>query len=380
MKIQKLRDLARGAFEELKLIQTGEKKIVKTGEEMVDCHIGGLLPGDVILLSGLSGHGKSETLYTIKRNILSTEVNEEAKDYIFLDMSLEMKIFNILLRGIHNKMDKKKSEILFNEFNEEEKQIANEYYTSLNDDRQYVNQSPASPLEFYNATKEFLEEHKESKAVFITIDHILLMKGSDKTKVIEQTIECINLLKLEFENVYFLILSQLNRKLYDRVDEKSNRSAPNATDLFGSSFMDQIASYNIMLFNAYKAGIEQYMKINPDRYEYLEKYFGDEEDTKGRRSFDTAGLIFFHVEKTRESDDPYKDIFVKEMNLTQEQKEKMKEPEVFNKAPEFSKTGKAPEQPVFDKPNDIKPNSDMGIAFGDPEPNSKKGLDENPPF
>lgn len=378
MKIQKLKDLAVGAFRELKLIQTGKKKLVKTGEEMIDCHLGGLLPGDVILLSGLSGHGKSETLYTIKRNILSTEVNEEASEYVFLDMSLEMKIFNILLRGMHSRMDKKKSEILFNEFNEDEKVIAKEYFDSLQDDRQYVNQSPASPLEFYTATREFLEEHKDAKAVFVTIDHILLMTGADKTKVIEQTIEYVNLLKLEFENVYFLVLSQLNRKLYDRVDEKSNRSAPSAIDLFGSSFMDQIASYNIMLFNAYKAGIEQYMKVNPERYSYLEKYFGDE-DTKGRRSFNTIGLIFFHIEKTRESDDPYRDIFVKEMNLSEEQKEKMKEPEIKAPvAPTFSKTGRAPEV-VFDTPSEVKPNFNMASAFGDPE-NFNLEIDQDPPF
>lgn len=378
MKIQKLKDLARGAFAELKKIQTGEKRLVKTGEEMIDGHIGGLLPGDVILLSGLSGHGKSEELYTLKRNILNKEINEEAEDYIFLDNSLEMKIFNILLRGIHDKMGKKKSEILFNEFNEDEKEIAKSFYESLQDDRQFVNQSPSTPLEFYESAREFLLEYVDKKAVIISIDHILLMTGVDKTKIIEQTIEYINLLKLEFENVYFIVLSQLNRKLYDRVDEKSNRSAPNATDLFGSSFMDQIASYNIMLFNAYKAGIEQYMKINPERYDYLDKYFG-EEDTKGRRSFNTTGLIFFHVEKTRESDDPYRDIFVKEMTLTEEQKGRMKEPEVVTKAPTFSKTGKVPEQPTFDPPSNVKPNYDMNAAFGNPD-NFNLPDDDQPPF
>jgi replicative DNA helicase len=380
MKIQNLKDLAKSAFAELKKIQTGEKKIVKSGMKMIDSHIGGLLPGDVILFSGLSGHGKSATLYQLKDNILNKEINEEAEDYAFLDMSLEMKIFNIILRGIHDRLDKKKRDILFNEFNDDEKEIAKRYYESLQDDRQYVNQAPATPKEFFDGARQFLIDHKNKKAVFISIDHMLLLQGSDKQKVIEQTVEAINLLKLEFDNAYFILLSQLNRGLLTRVEEKNNRSAPNATDLFGSSFMDQIASYNIILFNPYKAGIEQYMKVNPERYEYLSDHFG-EEDSKGRVSFNTTGKIFYHIEKTRESDDPYKDIYIKEMNLSKDQLEKLQEPKLEPVVPEFSRTGKAPELPVFDNPNDVKPVTDMSVAFDEPVNfNTALTGDEDPPF
>jgi hypothetical protein len=377
MNILKLKDLARASFSDLKKIQQGEKKIVKTGMPMVDCHIGGLLPGDVMLFSGLSGHGKSELLFQLKDKILSEEINEEADQYVFFDNSLEMKIFNIILRGLHSRTDKKKSEILFNEFNDDDKVIAKKYFESLQDERQFVNQTPSTALEFYEGSRKFLQEHKDKKAVFITIDHILLLSGTDKQKVIEQTVEYINQLKLEFENVYFIILSQLNRNLLTRVEEKNNRSAPNATDLFGSSFMDQIASYNIILFNAYKVGIEQYMKVNPERYDYLSDHFG-EEDSKGRVSFNTTGKIFYHVEKTRESDDPYKDIFIVDMNLRKDIQEKLKEPEVVGKVPEFSKT-KKPLDPIFDDPfSEVKPITDMSVAFDAPE--KKEDFGDDPPF
>lgn len=351
MQIKPLKQLAKEAFQDLAKIQRGEKKLVKTGFEIIDQNIGGLLPGDLIVYSGLSGHGKSETLFRTKRNILDTNINEEAGDYVFLDMSLEMKVFNIILREVNNITHKKKSDILFQEFTEEEKEKVSLYYDSLSDERQYINQSPATPMEFYNACMAFMEEHKDKKAVFVTIDHMLLLSGSDKQKTIEATVEYINQLKLRFHNAYFILVSQLNRGILGRVKEKDNNAAPNAADLFASSFLDQIASYNVIIYDPYKTGIEQYMKVNPNRYSYLSDHFGDE-DSKGRVSFNTQNRIFYHLEKARESDNPYKNIHIVEKEVNEEQKEMLKQPEMSSKTPNFSlkpEQGKK-EMPIFEEP------------------------------
>ena len=321
MNILKLKDLTKDALKELNRLQTGKKRLVKTGYESVDSHIGGLLNGDILLFSGLSGHGKSETLFEFKDNVLNTDINPDAKDYVFLDISLEMKVFNIVLRALHRNMNKSKKKILFETFTEEEQEICKIYFESTQDDRQYISQAPSTPDELYLKLREFLLEHINKKAVFIAIDHILLLLGADKKGVIDNTMEYLNRLKLEFDNVYFIVISQLNRSLLARVAEKNNASCPNSGDLYGSEFMQQAASYSIIVFNAFKVGISQFMKVNPDFYDYLSEHFGEKDDKNDKVSFNTIGKLFHVVTKVREGDAVFKDIFIKDMKMDDVTKE-----------------------------------------------------------
>ncbi len=323
IKIRKVREVAHETFKDIHRYQKGEKKIVKTGEEMIDSHLGGLLPGDVVLLSGRSGTGKSEKLYKILDNMLTEEVNVFSENYVSLEYSMEMKMLNKLLRAIHNRTGKKKQEILTEKFTEEERNIVAKYSKGLEDNRRFVVQEPVTPEQYYRMTRDFCKEHQDKDAIIISSDHILLHSGSDKQKVLEKVTEYTNLLKLEFENVYFILVSQLNRNSYPEPKERNNSMRPDNTWLYGSSFMEHVASYIIIIENAYKLGVNDYLKINKKRYNYLSDYF-TEEDAKGRVSFDTLGNLFFFITKVRDSDNMWKDIFIEEMNLTEEQLEKMK--------------------------------------------------------
>lgn len=322
MAIKLMSELADQAFVELKKIQTGEKLLVKTGDPLIDDHIGGLLPGDAVVISGLSGHGKSEFLFRKREDILNKEINPNADNYVWLNYNLEVKIFNVVLRGLNRKLKKKKRDILFNEFSDEDKKLAEEYWEMLQDERQYVEQEQTTSDQFYTRTREFLIKHKDKDAVHVSFDHAALNADKDTQKGIEELIKAANKLKLEFPNVYFWIVSQLNRSILSRIAEKNNNAAPNASDLYASSTMDFISSYNIVVFDANKVGIEQFMKVSPKRYDYLEEHFGDE-DSKGRVSFNTMGKLFFKVLKTRESDVVWKDIYVIDKDLTEEEKEKL---------------------------------------------------------
>ncbi|MFT6125775.1 MAG: hypothetical protein ACJAVA_000216 [Flavobacteriaceae bacterium] len=324
MAIRPFKEFASKGFAEIKKIQTGEKLLPKTGFDFIDDHLGCMLPGDVALLSSPSGTGKTTIAQKIKKNLLNIELNPDAANYVYVDYSLEMKVFNLLMRASAEILKKKKSEILFNEFTEEEQTKIRAYYETLQDDRQFLDQVPPTPEEFYNDAREFCIKHKDKSAIFFSFDHVLLAKGSDKKRMLEEFAEKINQLKLEFDNVYFILISQNNRQIYSRIAEKSNLAAPNPTDVFGSSFLDQLCSFNIVFYAPFKAGIKEYMKVNPTRYQHLSEYFG-EEDNKGRVSFHTEGLIFAHAIKTRESDNMYKDIFVIDMELSSEEKENLKE-------------------------------------------------------
>lgn len=365
MPIKPIAELANSAFDELKKIQSGEKLLVKTGDPLIDDHIGGLLPGDAVVISGLSGHGKSEFLFRKRESVLDVKVNPNAENYVWLNYNLEVKIFNVVLRGLHRKLGKKKQDILFKEFTEEEKELANEYFTMLQDKRQFIEQEQTTSNDFYTKTKEFLEEHKDKDAVHVSFDHAALNADNDTQKGIEEIVKAVNKLKLKYHNAYFWIVSQLNRTILGRIAEKNNNSVPNAGDLYASSTMDFISSYNIVVFNANKVGIDQFMKVSPDRYDYLSEHFGDE-DSKGRRSFDTVGKLFFKILKTRESDVIWKDLYIVDMDLSKEEKEKLqnrdKEEQSSSAMPVFT--------PEVQEP--IKPAS-LEEAFGGPS-----NTDESP--
>lgn len=322
-RILRVGDAAKDAFLELNEIQTKKKLLVKTGEEMIDCHIGGMLAGDVILLAGAPSSGKSETLYRMIEKMMSVEVNPFAKDFVSLEYSMEMKMLNKMLRQTHNMLGKKKSEILFQEFNDDEHKKVNDYYKNLQDSRRYVVQSPVTPEEFYKMSRDFCTLNKDKQAIILSADHMLLFSGSDKQSVLEKISECINLLKLEFNNVYFLLLSQLNRSYNAIIKAKSNEMIPTNSLIFGSSFMEQLASYIVIITNPFKQSIDQYLKVSTDRYDYLAEFYG-EEDGKGKVSFETVGNLFFFLTKMRESDNDWRNLFIRSMDLNKDQLDKMR--------------------------------------------------------
>lgn len=374
--LKPLHQLVKEAAQELHKLQKGEIKILKTGMPCIDDHIGGLLKGDIIVTAALSGHGKSEFLYKLKESVLSEEVNEGASNFAFIDYSLEMKVFNQYVRGLKRATGKAKKSILFEEFSGEDLEKAIEYYKKLvKDPRVYINQDPITPLELYKECREFLQENRDKEAVIISIDHILLVSGSDKKSVIDEVMEYLNRLKLEFDNVYFVVLSQMNRSILNRVAEKNNASIPNTGDLYGSEFMTQTASYVITLLNAYKVGINQYMKVFPERYDYLAEHFGDDDSKSGKVSFDTVGKIFIHVLKVREGESVYKDLFIEDMGLSEDDKGKLR------KASSDSDSTPPPiEIPRIEFTNTPALQSARGAGFEDVKNEEDEGNDDFAPF
>lgn len=361
-RIKRVGAVAEDGFKDLYKFQSGKKLLLKTGYEEIDCHIGGMLPGDCVVLAGSPSSGKSETLYRITDNVMNVEINPEASEFVSLEYSLEMKMLKKLIRAVNRMTGKKKSEIILEEFNEEEALKVKAYYENLQDDRRYVVQEPVSPLEFYTMTRNFCLLNVKKKGILITADHILLFKGKDKQAVLEEVSEYINLLKLEFANVYFLFLSQLNRAYASVVKERSNDMIPNNTHLFGSSFMEQLADYIIIITNPYKQSIMEYLRFHEDRYDYLSEFFVAE--SKGKVSFDTVCNLFFFVTKIRESDNEWKNLFIRRLDLPKEQIDKIKKfkenetkaelsamPDLFKKEPVVytPPTDLSKFEPSFDK-------------------------------
>lgn len=317
-KIANVFDTVTEALKDLKKLQSGEDTLLRTGDEMIDSHLGGLLPGDVVVLGGRSGTGKSEKLYKLINQSLDENINPHAKDYVSIEYSMEMKMLNKTVREIHRLTGKAKSKILTEEFTPEEKKIVAEYYKSLKDDRRKVVQEPVTPEEYYQMTREFCVNNADKRAIIISSDHILLHTGSDKFKVLEKITEYTNLLKLEFKNTYFILLTQLNRSSYPEVKERNNKMRPDNTWMYGSSFMEHIASYIIIIENPFSLGVSEYLSVTDKRYDYLREFYTEPNST-GKLAFKTLGNLFFFITKVRDSDNMWKNLFIEEMDLTKDQ-------------------------------------------------------------
>ena len=362
MQIQKFKDLTNQAFKEIKDYQTGKKAVVKTGLPYFD-DIFPVVNGSVIVFSAGSGVGKSFTLAKMVNNILNKEINPLAENFAVLNISLEMRVMSLVLRGMSSHLKKDKKDILLSEFTEEEKQLANEYYLSIQDDRVNISQVPTTPNKFFEGCKEFLEANKDKESVIITCDHLALVSadsGEPRNSVIEKFIERVNDLKMMYQNVIFILLSQTNSEMIRRAKDKDIMAQPQPQDLYYSQFTFQIADYVAVMISPLKNGISEYTKIKPERYPNLQKFFL-EEDSKGRVSLETLGVNYVHLLKCREAQGLYLDIYAEELNIPDVEnlrKERKKE----SQTPSFS-TPIFNSTPVFEKEAPIIPAS-LNDAFG----------------
>lgn len=313
MDIRQTKDLLLEEKKELAAYQRSSNRIVKTQRPYLDDTFGGLLPGDVVTIAAGAGVGKSYELNIIKNNVMDININPDANEYVFLDVSLEMRLFSLMIRQLSYGLNKSKKEILLKQFSESEKQKAADIISKWEDERFFISQTPTTPQQFYEQTNEFCMQHVDKKAIFITCDHLALLSGSaGKTSIIEEFLLYINELKMSYKNVYFFLVSQLNSNYFGRIAEEDRMSEPKPTDLFYSNSIFHLSSYVMVIANPSKLGIVNYSSVIPERYPHLEKYF-TEPNKKGKVSFDSEGLLFYHLLKNREGETNYTDLFVHEL-------------------------------------------------------------------
>lgn len=313
MQIISLPELIKQEKIELGHLQSVGKPIY-TQRDYLEYPLGGFIPGDVLTIAAGAGVGKSYELNILKNRIMNRDINPESEDFVFLDISLEMRVLTLMVRQLSQEMSISKKEIFFNRFTQDQQERAKVIVDNWADKRFYVCQSETTAESFYAATKQFCEEHKDKKAVFISCDHLALLSGGSgkKTSIIEDFLGRVNDLKLQYKNTYFILISQLNSDYFNRASEKDRNAEPKPNDLFYSSSIFHLSSYVVVKTNPSKLGITEYSKVKPDRYPHLDKYF-TQPDNKGKVSFHTDDLLFYHLLKNREADPGYVDIFVEEI-------------------------------------------------------------------
>jgi hypothetical protein len=357
-RIKKAGDLATEEFKYLNKLQTGEKPIVKTGQAFIDTHLKGILPSDVILYAGNSGTGKTKLLYDTLDTILDVNVNKNASNFVTLQFELEMKFLNKILRDTHTLTGRKKSEILSEEFTDEEKEILLQYYNGLKDNRRFICEDTITTTDFLEMTDSFCEANKDKDAILVSLDHCLLVKKSSSNEDVAETLTAhINTLRKKYNNVYFILLSQFNRQSMVNIKDRDNSMIPTTAMIYGSSHFEFLSSFIVCIVDAFRLGVNEYLKFKPERYDWLSEYFTSE-DKNGKVSLSTMGNQFIWTLKTRESDEPFKNLHVRKMTLSKEQLEKM-EQSVDNKPTKIA------DIPVFNFEN-VTPNFDLDNASDKP--------------
>lgn len=374
MRIQKFKDLTVEAFSEIKKYQAGEKSVVTTGFSYFD-DLFPVVNGSVLVYSAGSGIGKSFKLAQMTDNILNKELNINCDKFAILHISLEMRVISLILRGLSKTLKSKtKKQILLEEFTAEEKELANQYFKSLQDDRVSISQVPTTPKKFYEGCKEFLEKNKDKDSVVITVDHLALVQGDNgepKNSVIEHFIEKIVDLKMQYENVIFILLSQTNSDMAKRAQDKNIMSQPTASDIYYSQFTFQVADYVAITISPMKLGIKEYTKIDPERYPNLSKYFL-EPDNKGRVSLETYAVNYVHLLKCREAEGLFLDIYAEEINIpnadkAREERRKENKPTFTTSIPVFGG-----ETMTVEKPSPVPVNFNLSDAFDVPDSKEKE--------
>lgn len=335
MPIQPLKEVLTQSLKTLNQYQTGEVKQIKTNRPWFD-HQGGITPKNFITVFGASFSGKSTELENMKMDIMDTEINPEASDYIWISNSFEMTNFATTLRDIKKLTKKQFKEILSQPFTEEEKAILKRYKDTKFDGRFFVNQIPLSAEEFLKETKEFLEQNKSKSLIVLDLDHagLLRAKNDNKKLAVDDMVEGLNMLKNTYSNFVVLLLAQANRSVLLRVKEKSNESRLRRDDIYLSDVLFHTSDYVIGLQNASYLGIEQYCLVKPDKYPHLSHRF-TEENKHGKVSLLTEGCIFVEVLKDRSADIGFTDIYAIEIKPF-EKKDTYKPPTTIN--PVFTET------------------------------------------
>lgn len=301
-------EVYKASLQKLKKYQSGELTPIVTGRPWLDDTFGGVLPGDVITIGGASGSGKSFELQKLINDVFK---GNDSSKYVCLNNSLEMRNLSTILRDFKLELNKSKKSIITEEFTEEEKEILKEYSKMYTDGRFFINEETKSPANFEKEWEDFLKSHTDKEAVFITFDHAALVEGGNK-EGIDELLASINKLKGKYENAIFLILTQLNRKILGRIAEKNSMAAPTREDVYASDTMFFLSDHLYVIQNAHRLGINEYMKVNAEHYDYLADHFSDDEE---KVSFLTYGKLFFHVLKSREAEVVYNDLYIEDLEV-----------------------------------------------------------------
>ena len=297
--IKSWKDSVNDAVKDIIKYQNKEKTPFKSGIEHFDQNtLGGIYPGDCIVVAGLPSHGKSFFNAEIEGGILEFAESSGQKVSL-LRFNLEMSVKKLLMRELRKETGLKMSQILL----EKPKDLSSFKAVCDRQRRDNVYHCELAPnsKEFETLCRKFIADNIESDLILISLDHIALAKGAEAKKTIDEIMSVVIALKMEFkEKVSFIILSQLNRDIEARTGMEE---FPKLSDVYMSSTMAFAADVLIVVMNPHIMGKIRYGSLQVKNNPQLSNFFIEGKVTSsGYGSLVTKGVVYYHYIKLRMPD------------------------------------------------------------------------------
>lgn len=259
--MQHISEVVRQANKELTDLKTGAKRPFKTFLRKLNNKIGGIYPGDQIVIAGRSGVGKSAFVTSLIKHLA-----EDYKDdkLLFLYWSFEMKSWRNIVRMYSQQVGKTVKELLSANAPLSDSVYAqlldagNEYKDML----MYFRDIPVNEAEWEQAILNIQAQFPEYTIINM-VDHTRLL-SSNNEKTEEEKITKLMLKGIKLKNTISCInifLSQLNRKVEDGERRDVGTTGLLPTYIFGADSVMQCADVVLGLHRPETYDVKLYKQV-----------------------------------------------------------------------------------------------------------------------
>lgn len=274
----------------LKANMRGDYSVLKSGWKRLNHRmLGGFFFGQIYLLAGASGHGKSIMLNQILRAFMTKTINSPKFDFLILHFGFEMSSEVEMMRRVSSmtKIPMRKFMSVDDVLSEEEYEKVKEYYSSIQDDPILFFETPGTRYEIEATIRAVAQKYPDKKLV-VSLDHSLLVnqeRGEDEIKTLAELGKMLIILKKEL-GIMGLILGQLNDKIEsEKRRDPTNPSLhyPTKTDIHGSKQLYHASDAVLVVHQPAQLNLEYY----------------------GPENFPTKDLVVVHILKNRNGEGGY---------------------------------------------------------------------------
>lgn len=217
-----------------------------TGFREYDSVTNGLMPGNIVVMAGRPGMGK-----TTLALIIAWKVSFEQQKKVLV-FSLEMSVIELVVKVFSSETKIQNGRLRKADFNDDEWKALESVLDKTEKSNLYIDDTPGiTVLELKSKAKKFM---LEKGLDLIVVDYLQLMqgKGGSREQVVSEISRKLKLIAKEL-GVPIIVLSQLNRSNESRPDKK-----PQLSDLRESGAIEQDADIVNLLHRPEYYGFMEY--------------------------------------------------------------------------------------------------------------------------